>query len=172
MGECVNALKQWTGKATASVVYDSMVDEFTADGIFNKVKGKPNVAIVGFTMDGDVLGGFYNVAVTKKIGSYDPNMFIFSFESHRRCETPQRFVVKDLWNDSARVEFFKDNSDGQFVRFWGGGGKGGFFLGNERSDSNCISLSQDFEGIENTTLTGKKNDGDFTCCRLVAIQLE
>ena len=37
MADCVSALREWTGKATATVVYDSTVDEFTADRLFNKV---------------------------------------------------------------------------------------------------------------------------------------
>ena len=39
-----------------STVYDSTFDEFTDHGLFNKVKGKPNIALIGFTADGDVGG--------------------------------------------------------------------------------------------------------------------
>ena len=53
----INALKEWTGKTTATVIFDSTVDEFTHNGIFNKVKGKPNVALVGFTTDRTCLAG-------------------------------------------------------------------------------------------------------------------
>ena len=67
MANCVNALKEWTGKARATVIFDSTVDEFTDGCMFEKVKGKPNVAIVATTTDGDVFGGFYSVAVTKQI---------------------------------------------------------------------------------------------------------
>ena len=65
MADRVNALKEWTRKAKETIIFDSTVDEFTFDGLFNKVKGKPNIAIIGFTTDGDVLGGFYSVAVTE-----------------------------------------------------------------------------------------------------------
>ena len=92
MTDCINALKEWTGKARATKIYDSTVDEFTGNGNFNKVKGMPNIALVGFTTDGDVFGGFYSVAVTEQDEFlYDPNMFIFSFETHGRCNTPQKF---------------------------------------------------------------------------------
>ena len=57
MADCVNALKGWTGMARATVIFDSTVDEFTHNGIFNKVKGKPNVALVGFTTDRTCLAG-------------------------------------------------------------------------------------------------------------------
>ena len=66
MADCINALKEWTGKAKTTVVYDSTVDEVTHDRLFNTVKGKPNIAVIGFTTDGDVFGGFYSVAVTEQ----------------------------------------------------------------------------------------------------------
>ena len=97
MADCGNALTRWTGKANATIIYDSTVDEFTYNGgIFKKIKGKENTAVIGFTTDGDVFGGFNTVALTKHgKESSDPNTFFFSFESHGRCETPQRFVVKN-----------------------------------------------------------------------------
>ena len=161
-------LKQWTGKWTANVVYDSNVCLYTADSLFRMVKDKPNIAIVATTTDGDVFGGFYSVAVTQQDQFvFDPNMFIFTFESHGRCKTPQRFVVKKEMKDNTGVYFFK-NDNGQFVGF--DGGEGDFYLGNEKSNTYCDDLSGCFEGIENTTLTGKT--GFFTCSRLVAVQLE
>ena len=164
-------LKEWTGKTTASVVYDSKVDPFTDDGLFNAVMGKPNVAIVATTTDGDVFGGFYSVAVTKQQKEFfDPNMFIFSFESHGRCATPKKFCVKERLTEIAFVKFFKDDSHGWFVEF--NVGRGWFHLGNEKSRTFCFSLSGGFEGMEDTTLTGTNIGQFFTCCRLVAIQLE
>ena len=169
---CADALKEWTGKARETIVFDSTVDEFTYDGLFEKIKGKPNIAIVATTTDGDVFGGFYSVAVTEQGRSFfDPSIFIFSFESHGRCMTPQRFVLKEENRKYASVLFYKkDFWSGRFVVF--DGYLGHFFLGNEKSRTICADLSQGFEGIDNTTLTGKENNGAFTCCRLVAIQLE
>ena len=164
-------LKEWTGKTTASVLYDSTVDEFTDDGIFNNVKGKQNVAIIGFTTDGDVFGGFYSVAVMQQEQFfYDPDMFIFSFVSQGRCETPQKFSVKERTKQNACVKFYKNDSVMPFVGF--DGGAGWFYLGNEKSHTLCYDMSDGFEGVEDTTLTGKPNGGKFTCCRLVAIELE
>ena len=171
MGRCVTALKEWTGKARATIIYDSTVDEFTDDGLFEKVKGKRNIALVGFTTDGDVFGGFYGVAVTKQGWWFkDPNLFVFSFESHGRCETPQRFAVKKGL-ENAYVYFCRKDSYG-FVLFLV---SGGFFLGNERSDSDCENMSLAFEGLEDTTLTGENSpngEGPFHhCARIVAIHL-
>ena len=167
-------LNEWTGKARATVIYDSTVDDFTDGGIFQAVKGKQNIAIVGFTTDGDVFGGFYSVAVTEQMKwFYDPNVFIFSFESHGRCTTPQRFVVKERAKDKVNL-FFKNNTNWGFLWF-GVDGAGNFTLGNERIDSTCVDLSRCFEGLEDTTLTG--NNGTWQgpyhhYIRLVAIRLE
>ena len=172
MADRVDALKRWTGKARATVVYDSTVDEFT-DILFDKVKGKRNIAIVGFTTDGDVFGGFFSVAVTEQYKEFDDStIFAFSFESHGRCDTPQRFVVKEELKKEAFVYFFKNDSRG-FVDFWVNGGN--FSLGNEGSDSYCCDMSRGFEGLEDTTLTGKNGDWFIEpyhrCARLVAVRL-
>ena len=176
MSRCVRELREWTGKASTTIIYDSTVDEFTGDGLFIKVKDKPNITVIGFTTDGDVCGGFYSVAVTKQEKLfYDPSIFAFSFESHGRCETPQRFAVKESLKGKANVEFFWNNSSLGFVRFWVEG-VGCFWLGNERSYTCFSSLSDAFEGLEDTTLTGQTVDwienGPNHCARLVAVQLE
>ena len=86
MPKGVEALKEWTGKSSATIIFDSVVDEFTDQGLFKKIKGKANIALVGFTADGDVFGSFYSLAVTEQDKwVYDRNMFVFSFESHGRC---------------------------------------------------------------------------------------
>ena len=170
-GDGVNALKEWTGKASATIVYDSTVDEFTDQGLFNKVRGKRNIALVVFTADGDVFGGFYNVAVTEQRKVFKgPDMFVFSFESRGRCETPQRFAVKKKVRIAKYVNFLKNNSYGSFINI--GGGYGGFILGNEKSDTYCFDLSSGYVGVEGTTLTGKPNGERFTCTRLVAVRLQ
>ena len=165
-----DALKGWTGKGCATVVYDSTADEFTDEGLFQSVKGKPDIAVVATTTDGDVFGGFYTVAVTGQDEWFmDPDMFIFTFEAHGRCATPRKFAVKRKWRDTNSVKFFKDFSAGWYVEFCGGGGW--FFLGSEKSNTKTIDLARCFVGIEHTTLTGTNRER-FTCCRLVAVQLE
>ena len=171
MAENINALMEWTGKTTATVVFDSTVDEFTDNGLFNKVKGKKNIAVIAFTPGGDVFGGFYTVAVTKQEGYFfDRNIFIFSFESHGRCETPQRFAVKESVKDQGIVRFYDGHSYG-FVWF-GVNGVGGLTIGNERSKSHCFFPSFGFEGMQDTTLTGQDGpNNEHSCTRLIAIQL-
>ena len=166
----INQLVKWTGKTSGVVVYDSKVDEFTDDGLFNKTKGKENIALVATTSDGDVFGGFYSVAVDKQNQNlYDPNMFAFSFESHGRCETPQRFVVKERLKEKAWVGFYQNCSWG-FVEFVIGNGF--FTVGNQSSNSYCNRVSQGFEGLQDRTLTGKDGSSQYYhCTRLLAIQL-
>ena len=172
----VDALRAWTGTTTATIIFDSTVDEFTSDGLFKAVKAKPNIAIITSTTDGDVFGGFYSVAVTSQDEAfYDPSIFVFSFESHERCATPQRFVSKPGREISASVRFCAKDRDGWFVCFEGASSLGYFVLGNEKSSTWCVDLYWGFEGIENTTLTG--NDGDTReedchhCARITAVQL-
>ena len=79
---CVETMRQWTGKTHETIIYDSTVDEFTADDLFAHVKGKENIAIVTTTIDGDVFGAFYSCAVkVQEELHHDPNIFAFSFES-------------------------------------------------------------------------------------------
>ena len=171
MAECLNALKEWTGKSTVTIIYDSMVDEFTDECMFQTVRGKPNIAIVATTTEGDVFGGFHSVAVTEQNKQlYDPNIFAFSFESHGRCMTPQRFYLSNESNGMAVGVFFKNNTLGRYVMFHGA--NGGLSIGNEKSNPWCFYQSQCLVGVEDTTLAGKEDSEKFTCSRLVAIQLE
>ena len=168
----VEALKAWTSTSHATILYDSAVDDFTDDGIFSAVRDRANIAVVALTTDGDVFGGFYSVAVTEQDENfYDPNIFVFSFESRGRCETPQRFPVKEEKRRNKYVEFFKDSPYVTFVNI--GGCYGYFYLGNEKSSNTyCHSLSWDFVGIHDTTLTGNTYPKGFTCTRIVAVHLQ
>ena len=102
---------------SATVVNDSTIDELTDGRVFVKVMGRGNIAFIGFTTDGEVFGVFNIFAVTKQnILFFDPTMFAFSFESNGRCETLQRFVVKESLKDDASVQFWKDDNN-RFVLF-------------------------------------------------------
>ena len=173
----LNSLKEWTDKVHFNIINDSKKDPFSADALFKKVKSKENIAViglVGFTKDRDVFGGFYSVAVTKQnMNFWDPDMFVFSLESHGRCMTPQKYLVKEGLKDNAHVSFLKNNDDG-FFEFWVEGA-GGFLLGNEESKSFCWDMSKGFEGLDDRTLTGQNGtwkDGPYHhCTRLVAVEL-
>ena len=165
----VEELKKWTGKSNATIVYDSRVVPFTHGEFFDAVKYKRNIAVVGFTKNGDVFGGFYSGAVINQDGlSLDPNIFIFSFESRGRCKTPQKFSVEESLRTLAFVAFYEDDQFG-FIQF-SVNNVGGFWLGNMSSLSFCYNLSQAFDGLMDTTLTGKDCD-NHRCTRLMAIQL-
>ena len=171
MEPCVDALKEWAGKANATIIYDSTVDEFTDDGLFNKVKGKPNIAVIGFTTDGDVFGGFYHMALMRQGQHlYDPNLFIFSFESHGQSTTPHKFVVKKEKKGCAVVKFQKNHPGGLFAALYVAHDSG-FLLGNDQSEVCFAFEPSGFECTGNTTPTGKNFGVLLPCCRLVAIQL-
>ena len=173
MAAGVVALKEWAGKSRASLVYDSRADPFTPDGLFAKIRDRPNVALITCTTDGDVFGCFYTMPVKVAGKSYlDPNMFIFSFESHGRCATPQRFMVKADMRGKADV-YVRKSTDSVLVSFGKPGGCSGFT--REKVPAVCRGMSTVWEGIQDTTLTGRtavgKETNPFFCARVVALQL-
>ena len=115
----LRALKQWTEKNYTAFVYDSAFDEFSVDGLFDKIKGKENVAVVAWMTQGDVFGGVYHNAMTEiNENEIVQDMFIFSFESRGRCQTPQQFRLRNTLNDEAFVRFSNCDTDGSFMTFW------------------------------------------------------
>ena len=173
MTNCINSLKQWTGSSRVDIVYDSVVDEFTATGLFEKIQFRSDIAVIGFTTDGDVFGGFYTTHVTRQNEAfYDDDFFAFSFESHGRCETPQRFSIAEKVFDNycdSFVYFSMKDAERSFVSFIAV--PGWFDLGNEKSKVFCCNISDGFEGAENTTLTGNQFPESFQCLRIIAVQL-
>ena len=153
-----------------SLLYDSTVDPFTADGLFTKIRGKQNVAVIATTSEGDVFGGFYSVAVTEQDTNVnDPTVFAFSLESHWRCMTPQMFVVNPWLSEKAGVCFCKNDRFG-FVKF-GVYGVGCFWLGGVGSQSFSSSCSHVFEDLMDDTLTGKSGTTNpYNCQHLLAFQ--
>ena len=172
MADCINALKEWTRKSTATVLFDSAVDEFTSRGLLDNIRGKPNIAVVGFTTDGDVFGGYFSVAVSPQWEEYrDPDIFAFSFESHGRCETPQRFLVRYSLMDKAFLRLARAETSDFRVEFYVPR-RGGFRLGNDRTGSWCSNVALAFGSLGNTTLTGTNfTSNQFHCTRLLAVQL-
>ena len=171
MRVCVNTLKRWAGKSSATIVFDSDVDPFTGEGFFNKVKGRPNIALVATTSDGDVFGGYYTVAVTKRGKPFDdPTVFAFSFESHGRCRTPRRFMIKEELKIFFTV-YVRDSDDDLFVELWVSG-EGGFHLGNETTTTFCNDPDDVFDGLDNSTLAGEKHyPATYRIIRLIAAQM-
>ena len=169
MTHCVEALKIWTETNSVNVLYDTVIDEFTDDKLFQSVYGKKNVAIIGITTDGDVFGAFYRFAMTRREAN-QPGLIAFSFESNGRCQTPHVFPVNPMMRYQARVTFCKNESDRRFVFF--DSGPGWFHLGDEKARSYCYYLARGFDGLDNFTLTGKNTGYEpHHCTRLIAVQL-
>ena len=174
MTDWISALKQWTGKQNIKILFDSTVDEFTHDGLFNKTRGKQDIALIAFTTDGDIFGVFHSVAATGQNQSFpDPNVFVFSFESHGRCATPQRFALKEHLKDKGNICVFKTSANG-FIDVWVEGG-GVLFIGNEKSNACTFNMTYGFEGLASTVLVGHTghhiNGPFFRCFRVLAVQL-
>lgn len=118
LGEELAALQEWTGKEFGKVVFDSSVDGFSIETLFDKARGKPNIMLIASTLAGDLFGVFYSVAATEhKQWSFDQKIFVFSLKSHGRCATPQRFVVKEKGRGDVSVQFWTSDNRG-FVWFW------------------------------------------------------
>ena len=161
-------LQGWAGGGSSRVLYDSDVDRFTTGGMFEKIKDRPHVAVVAFTTDGDVFGGCYSIALTKTISCLkDPTIFAFSFESHGRCKTPQRFPVKKFIQHKANIRYGNWVCD-EFIAFKVFRDGYGFLLGNERTTCQVFEMAPVFEGVNDAALAGEGRE--FHCCRLIAVQ--
>ena len=167
----VKVLKEWAGKETAELVYDSATCDFSHDA-FNACFRSPSNAVVGITEDGDVFGGFVSVVV-RQVNNFttDPVHFILSLASHRRCAVPQRWAINPEKQATA-VRLF-DTTSASFVRFGGGSNEGRLVLrGKERSF--CCNLSESYVGLEDLWLSGKNgnnNSGLVHLRRLFVIRL-
>ena len=140
----VDAFKQWTGKANVNILFDSTVDEFTKQGLFDKVVEKPNIAVVVFTDNDDVFGVYSAVAArTEEVPFEDPDMFVFLFQSRWRRGTMKRFLATEEGRQDYFVLFLPDNSNGAFVRF-ASHHENHFLplvlLGDEKSRTRCDGL--------------------------------
>ena len=176
MAHLLETLTRWTGASTATTLFDSDVDEFTEDRCFCCVQDTPNVMLVVFTADGDVFGVFFSRAVTTQDEvTKDPTIFFFSLESHGRCATPQRFVVRREFRRNVWVLFYEhDRWTGRFAEV-GLSGYGCLYIGNERSATSCSGLSRIVETIDDSTLTGccdgETDTYPYRCIRLIAVHL-
>ena len=80
------------------------VDPFTADGLFDRLRHKPDFAAIGFTTDGGGFGGFNGAAATRPDRSFnDPDVFMFPSEPHGQGATPQWPFVWDVPKDRSNV---------------------------------------------------------------------
>ena len=167
MAQHLRVLKKWTGKKNATLLYDSSVDELSADELFAKVANKPNIALVNVQENGEIIGVFYAAAV-KSQGAYvkDPDVFIFALEANGRFRTPKHFTVKWHVRDSMAVVFFQNSSDNWFqagVMYFGA-----LQLG-KTSASEARSLDGAFRRMKRIDLLDYKTSRQ--CVRLLAIQL-
>ena len=164
----ISALKCWTVRASANIIYDSRVDPFTDQGLFDKVK-KSNVAVVYFTTEGTFLWILHRCCDTTK-GKFLRREYVCLPVRVARavcdtaavpCEGEERSSGCVVLQQQRRVVcHFSSEADCS--------------LGNEKSNTHCWNRSQGFDGIADNTLTGKPSGRPnyHHCIRLVAIQLD
>ena len=155
------------------VLYDSDVDGFVAGCVCDRVIGRPNLAVVGVLMSGDVIGAAFSLPIPRSDEMvYDPSMFAFSFQSSGRCLTPQRFLVYPDWRHESCLQLYADDKRG-FFQFWVWL-KSCFWLGNETSNCFNFNMANMFENLDDLTLTGMNYDFEppfYHCARLMVVQL-
>ena len=159
-------LGELLGRTTSMAVYDSLTDAFTAETLFTRLANKPNVAVIGFTDDNDVFGGFF----PEPLRMIDETYYVVSVQTRGRA-SPRVFRVHSDRTGQACVTVCSNNREG-FIHF-GVTGYGGFWLGNTESHTHCYSLSQAFQEIDDTTLTDAAFPEErlyFRNTRLVAYQ--
>ena len=155
---CVTTLREWVGGTAPKKLYDSTVDEFTADAFIQSLYNRRRVVMLETTTVGDVFGVAINPPFTPQDERLsDPSAFLFSFESHGRCATPQRFAASHELRLGLQVALYHQHTCG-FLCVWANGG-GEVYFGGERSSSFCSDLDQVFEPIGAKTLTG--NNGFY-----------
>ena len=179
----VGTLKTWTGKARATTVYDTNEDEFTMEAFNRHALRRKNIAVVVTTSEGDVFG-FYTAGpvVKQHVRAYDPEMFVFSLESHGRCMTPQRFFARANAKKDAFVEFcervdYSDEVDEEYVtkdfaKFGTDGSlnDGVVSFGDDRLPIFDFGLDKGIEGVGVNALIGTSLR--CTTTRIVVIQFD
>ena len=144
-------LRTWTNKTSVRIIFDSDFDEFSVWSFQRHFLKRKNLVTVGATNENDVFGAFLSVEAPRSERRIDdPNLFLFSFESHARCQTPQRFPLKEEWKTKSGYWLMDHERDGFFHV---GAGRNGFiWFGNDRSESWCRDLSVVFEGLDDLAL--------------------
>mgnify|MGYP004549594093 CR=1 FL=1 len=167
---CVDALRAWTGKRVVTLIYDSDVDEYAPDALFSRAAARHDVAVFTVTADGDVFGVFHAVPVAENEHPYaDPALAIFVFESHGRCMTPQRFVVRRGMEANTFIVYWRNNPDGFLVEA-GVRYEGLVSIGTEVSPTHIVEMGLAFEGLDSAALTGCAI-GTYRCARVIAVHL-
>ena len=180
MATCIEALKQWTGTSTATTLYDSDVECFSNRAVMDALQGRPNIALVAISTDGDVFGGFHSRPVRRRSPhANDPDIFLFSFRAYGSRDAPQRFVASREKRDRALVRYNPCQGPSWFVAFVLNADRahpwicdGMLTLCPTLSDFCRWSLSTAVESMRMRALAGSSGKcHDHLCVRLVVLQL-
>ena len=165
----LRTLKQWTAATKARVAYDSAGEEFSAARFFARAMHRPNIAIIAFTTNDDVFGGYTSAPVTATgVDVVSPDHFIFSLFSHGRCPAPTRWFLKPAFAQIFGVSFKEDPCG--FVVF----GFTNLWIGGPDDHSVCSSTIDDcYDNIRPDAITGTFGNNpaaEYHCRRVLVLR--
>ena len=91
----VHPLKCWTQAASFQIVFDTQINGWERQGLFNAVQGRGGLTFVVETDKGDVFG-CHLTATVQSLGRWteDPAFFVFTLQSRMERE-PRRWAIGD-----------------------------------------------------------------------------
>ena len=170
LSEGLKALKTWTCKSKATLVFDSDKDGWDKPK-FHEAMKKPSNAVIGITDKGDIFGGYVSVALTET-GKWlpDDGQFAFSLFSHGRCDVPQRWMMKKDREGAGKDVAIWRPGNNDYITF-GNFNCGSLKLNIQTNESWIGNPSRWFNGLGDTVLTGE-NHAFFTTTRLLVVRFE
>ena len=159
----MNKLEEWSGKKYSSVLYDSGVDGRESSIFREKVKNHNQLYFIVIDSNDNVFG-HYNPSVIDKIGESidDNNIFLFTLNSNGRGGV-KKFNRKDgntstfIYND---YNYYTCGYD--------------YNICQTNINESCIedNITNHYDGIQKTALTGNCKPEKFTTKRVIVIQMK
>ena len=167
----LDTLKRWTNATASHIVFDADRRLIVGRAFFPKCGGLANLALVAFTRDGDVFGGFVKRRFPRENErAKDPGHFLFSLYSHGRGSAPAMFPLTEQARQEVAVQTFYDDNVAGFLRF---GGRGALTLGNNSFTPFAKNLRLSYVGLPDTLLTGASGEArPIVYERLIVFQLQ
>ena len=164
-----NVLMDWTAANSATVIYDSTVDECATQTVVDTVRNLPNVALIAFTQQGHVFGGFYRKPSTStQTFVYDERLFAFSFETKERLRPPVRFFPQEQCRDAAYIGFWTRYPSGLHLSLWLDSLDNGFEVADEKGRT-MWSICALFDQTDDSEMDDAF--ANLQCTRVVLVQL-
>ena len=155
----ISQLEEWSGLKDSTVLYDSDIDGKESSIFRKKIMKQSKLYFIVIDSNDNVFG-HYHPGVIDTGDKQDENIFLFTLNSNGRCEV-KKFDKKD-------------RDTGTYIQ---GGNHyyscSGYSTRQIDTDESFVDdISDFFEGIEKTTLTGNYDTVFFTTRRLIVIQMK